>query len=1187
MRGGAVDDRLADLARSSANFGRLFGYQPLLAMYGAQAEAVAFTDANAALVHMRQFGEVLAEELITRAGLRVHGDLQIHRLAVLSNAGMLTPKIRAAFDTLRTSGNQAAHRHVFDTARALEAIRLAWELGVWLHRALSGDRTVEGFVPPAEPVVTDPAELLQLRQTLTRDREALAESKLRLGDAVDQAQAHERALVEAESLVAVSRALHEELRARNEALLAELEGLRAAQRVAFAAVKEQPARVSAAIRETMVERATLPAPLTETQARRVIDQMLADAGWIVQDGKDLNPLAGRGVAVREFRLVSGPADYVLYVDGMIVGVIEAKREGESLTAAQTQNARYAQGVLKEHSLAVWSRDEPLAFRYATTGTETMFLNCLDPHARSRQVFSFHRPETIAWWMLHAQEHPEAPTYRARLRALPVLETSGLRPAQIEAITGLEASLSRDMPRGLIQMATGAGKTFTAVTEVYRLLKHARARRVLFLVDRNNLGRQALGEFRNYVPPDDGRKFGELYNAERLAGDAVQDSSSVVICTIQKMYALLRGETIAADDAADDAEDTTGMAASDEAYAAEAPVEVTYNPRVPPESFDLIVVDECHRSIYGLWRGVLDYFDAHIVGLTATPTKQTLGFFHQNLVSEYTYEMAVADAVNVDFDVVRLSTKIGTEGSLIDEGTTVRVRNRATRAQRYEQLDDDFIYTGRQLGRSVIAEDHIRTVLTTYRDNWRAWFPGRDVVPKTLIFAADDNHAEEILQHVKIVFGEGDDFATKITYRVRAAGKNPDTLINDLRHNPALRVAVTVDMIATGTDVRALECVIFMRAVRSAVLFEQMKGRAARTLDSDELREVTPGAGPDVAKTRFILLDAAGVTDSRLVDAKPLTAASEKQISLDKLLQKCASLSIDITEAATLAGRLSRLNQQITPAERNELANVGGLTIASLARQIVSAIDPDTQEQAQLIGGNPAARRLVAQAIAPLTSNPAFRARIMEIRRDHDITYDATSTDEITRLELVPREERAASVVGSWRAYLEEHHDEITAIQVLNSRRGGGRDALAKLGELAARIRRPPFTWTPAILWDAYETLDTAVASPDGDAGLPDLVSLIRYELGLDSDLRPYRSVVEERFAGWLLRQEQAGARFTADQRWWLDHIRDTIAIGVGITVEDINDIPFTERGGQAGLVRQFGGKDRARNIVIELDRELA
>ncbi|NUW37127.1 DEAD/DEAH box helicase family protein [Nonomuraea sp. SMC257] len=1178
-----MDQRLSDLARSSVNFGHLFSHSPLLALYGAQAEAIVFTDSNAALVHTRQFGEVLAEVLLTRAGLRVAGDKQVHRVQALANAGLVPSNIRTGFDTLRQVGNHATHRHMFDTTRALQGIRVAWELGTWLNRTLTGDRTVTAFVPPVAPVVVDPAEVAALQEALEADRAALAESQLRLSEISDLFQERERARVIADSMVNEANARHEALRAENEALLAEMARLRGAQEGSFKAYKAAPKQVSALDRATLVDRARRPAPLNEAQARRVIDQQLAEAGWLVQDMRELNPLAGRGVAVREFRLASGSADYVLYVDGKIVGVIEAKREGETLSAAQAQNARYAAGTLKEHALAVWHKDEPLVFRYASTGAETVFLNRLDPEARSREVFSFHRPETISGWMREADEFPETPTYRARLKHMPALETSGLRPAQIDAVTGLETSLELDMPRALIQMATGAGKTFTAVTEAYRLLKHGKARRVLFLVDRNNLGRQALAEFRNYVTPDDGRKFNELYNVERLAGDCIQDSSSVLICTIQKMYALLRGEVVVNNDAEDDAAED-----SDADYETDAPVAVGYNPRVPPESFDLIVVDECHRSIYGLWRGVLDYFDAHIVGLTATPTKQTLGFFNQNLVSQYTYEMAVADGVNVDFDVVRLSTKVGEEGSLIEEGTTVRVRNRATRAQRLEQLDSDFIYGKQQLGRNVIAEDHIRTVLTTYRDNWQRWFPDRQVLPKTLVFAATDDHAEDVLTIAKQVFSVGDEFAAKITYKVRKAGKNPDDLINDLRQDARLRLAVTVDMIATGTDVRALECVIFLRAVRSAVLFEQMKGRGSRTLDSDELREVTPDASEDIAKTRFILLDAAGVTDSPKVDSKPLMSATDKQISLETLLKKCATRAINLTEAAALAGRLARLNQQITPEEREELATVGnGMTITALASAIVKAIDPDEQEKARESGGKAAARKLVEEAIAPLTGNPAYRERILEIRRDHDITYDATTKDEVRTFVEVPREERAGSTVESWHAYLEKHRDEITAIQVLSKSRGGGRDALAKLKALAAKIKRPPHAWTPGVLWDAYETLGRAADSPLGNAEVPDLVSLIRYELGLDSDLKPYRSVVEERFAAWLLRQEQAGTAFTPDQRWWLERIKDEIAIGVGITVEAIKGVTFTPRGGQAGLVRDFGGRDRARELIDEMDRELA
>ncbi|MCZ9341073.1 DEAD/DEAH box helicase family protein, partial [Streptomyces sp. TRM76130] len=327
--------------------------------------------------------------------------------------------------------------------------------------------------------------------------------------------------------------------------------------------------------------------------------------------------------------------------------------------------------------------------------------------------------------------------------------------------------------------------------------------------------------------------------DRLGAAGLQDTSSVVICTIQKMYSLLRGETLVDDEQADEASDST---AYEDTYATDLPIEVSYNPKVPIESFDLIIVDECHRSIYGLWRGVLEYFDAHLVGLTATPTLQTLGFFGRNLVSEYTYPQAVADGVNVDFDVVRMRTDLREKGAAtIESGTTVRVKDRKTRRQRYQELDDDFTYTTGQIGRSVVTVDEIRAVLTAYRDNWRRWFPGRTELPKTLIFAVGEDHAEDVLAQVKEVFARGDDFAKKITYKSRQAGEDPDELIRALRTSPRMRVAVTVDMIATGTDVKALECVIFLREVRSAVLFEQMKGRGARTIDATELQEVTPDA----------------------------------------------------------------------------------------------------------------------------------------------------------------------------------------------------------------------------------------------------------------------------------------------------------------------------------------------------------
>lgn len=1191
-----MDEWLRRLAKASPNFGILYQHQPLLALYGAQAELNVFSNPNAAQVQAGQFGEVLAEELITRTGTRVSGTRQIDRLRALTTIGALTPPVHDAFDQLRRDRNEAAHAHLFDTTRALEAVRLCYELGVFYHRALTGKRTVTAFVPPAMPTLTDPAEIAELREALDGHRDALAQSRIKLSESTGRLEAERRARSEAESLMVSAQQAKEALAARLVEMEAEIVSLRTVQRAQYETDRKQPRRVNAAARDAIVHRAQRPAPLNEVQARVKIDAMLADAGWLVQDRDDLNPLAGRGVAVREFTLASGRADYVLYVDGRIVGVIEAKREGDHLSSALVQNERYAKGVLKEHSLAVWRESEPFAFRYATTGAETYFVNRLDPDPRSREVFSFHRPETVAAWMERAGDR-RAPTFRAGLRRMPKLEPYGLRLAQIDAITGLEQSLGQDRPRALIHMATGAGKTFTAVTETYRLLRHAGARRVLFLVDRNNLGRQALSEFRNYTTPDDGRKFSDLYNVDRLGAAGLQDTSSVVICTIQKMYSLLKGEQLTDDDAGDDVADAGQQAAvtsvddPDMDYAADRPVEVEYQPDVPPESFDLIVVDECHRSIYGLWRGVLDYFDAHLVGLTATPTAQTRGFFDQNTVSEYTYEQAVADGVNVDFDVVRVNTDLRENGGAkIEAGTTVRIKDRKTRTQRLEELDDDLTYTTAQIGRSVITVDEIRAVLTTYKNNWQRWFPGRKDLPKTLIFAVGEDHAEDVLKQAKEVFGRGDDFAKKITYKSRQNGENPDELINDLRNSPKLRIAVTVDMIATGTDVRALECVIFLRAVRSAVLFEQMKGRGARTIDATELREVTPDADEDVTKDRFVLLDAAGVTDSPLVDARPLIPATGNQVSLAKLLDKTGSRSISAEEAEILQRRLSRLNQQLGSEERDLLANTaGGMTLAEIARGIVDAVDVDAQDEARRQGGAGAARELVENAVAVLTGNPELRRQILEIRRDKDLTYDETTAVTVTKVEEVPREQRAQENLDEWHKLLEEQRDRNAAIRVAV---GSGNpvspsEARAALKELAATIRASRRAWTPRVLWGFYEDLEKAAAQKGRDAGPEDLISLIRYELGADSELRPYRTVVHERFEGWLLRQRQAGVEFTDEQLWWLEKIRDVVATDVGIEPAELSYEPFTERGRGRGFMLAFGGKEPALDLLTELNRELA
>jgi type I restriction enzyme R subunit len=473
----------------------------------------------------------------------------------------------------------------------------------------------------------------------------------------------------------------------------------------------------------------------EQSSRQTIDQQLTLCGWIVQNFKEMDISAGRGIAVREFPLASGPVDYLLYVDGKAIGTVEAKRADSTLTHVESQSKRYSRGLPPD----VPHYRLPLPFAYESTGIETRFTNFLEPEFRSREVFAFHRPEELL--RLVSLEHQ----LRTRLRQMPPINAERLWDVQTESIQNLEKALAENHPRALIQMATGSGKTFTAVNFCYRLIKYAGAKRILFLVDRNNLGKQTLSEFQQFVSPDNGYKFTEEYTVQHLKKNTISPASKVCITTIQRLYSMLRGEedfdegneeqSSFEDDAPDNAPDKKNE-----------PIPVEYNPSIPIESFDFIVVDECHRSIYGDWRDVLSYFDAFTIGLTATPTVQTLAFFNQNIVQEYTHERAVADGVNVGFDVFSIVTEVTAKGAKLNSTAPfVPVRDRRTRKRGKEKLDEDLTYRGKQLDRTVVNLHQIRLVLQTFRDSLPQIFPGRTEVPKTLIFAKTDLHADDIVK----------------------------------------------------------------------------------------------------------------------------------------------------------------------------------------------------------------------------------------------------------------------------------------------------------------------------------------------------------------------------------------------------------------------------------------------------------
>lgn len=905
----------------------------------------------------------------------------------------------------------------------------------------------------------------------------------------------------------------------------------------------------------------------EEKARQNIDNLLESAGWEVQDIRELNLGASLGVAIREFPLESGPADYLLFVDRTAVGVVEAKPEGTTLSGVAEQSEKYIAGGSKNLPQV----QEPLPFAYESTGVETFFRDLRDPDTRSRRVFAFHKPETLKEWL------SQGDTLRARLRRIPPLITTGLWDCQIEALNNLEKSFAESRPRAVIQMATGSGKTYTAVSFAYRLIKLANARRILFLVDRNNLGRQARREFEQYITPDDGRKFSELYNVQHLTSNTLDPVSRVCITTIQRLYSMLRGEPEFDDEIEE-------QSLFDVALREEKPREVYYNPQIPIETFDFVITDECHRSIYNLWRQVLEYFDAFIIGLTATPSKQTLGFFNQNLVMEYSHDRAIADGVNVGYEVYRIQTEITERGSKVEAGYYVDKRDKLTRKVRWEQLDEDLEYTPKQLDRNVVAPDQIRTVIKTFKEKlFTEIFPGRTEVPKTLIFAKDDSHAEDIVHIVREEFGKGNEFCKKITYKT--TGEKTENLIAGFRNSYNPRIAVTVDMISTGTDIKPIECILFMRDVKSRVYFEQMKGRGTRTISPTDLQAVTSDAAQ---KTHFVIVDAVGVCENDKTDSRPLER--KRNVSFDKLIMSIALGNRDEDSITSLAGRLARLDRQLSEEDKKELEKVTeGRPLKQIINELLDAVDPDNKiEKAKERFKTDApkeeeikqASEELAKDACKIFDNPKVRDTLIEIKRKNEQIIDTVSKDTVVFVGFDEKaKEKAQTLVDTFKTFVKENKDELTALQIIYGKPYGKRHlTYEEIKQLADAIKKPPYQLTPDLLWQAYEQLEKSKVRRAGPQKLlTDIISLVRFAIGDSELLEPFSEIVTKRFEHWLSLQEKTGRTFTPEQTEWLNMIKDHIATSLSIEMGDFELAPFYEKGGAIRAYKLFGQ---------ELDRDL-
>ena len=912
----------------------------------------------------------------------------------------------------------------------------------------------------------------------------------------------------------------------------------------------------------------------EQAARDTIDAMLERAGWKVQSKNKIDFSAGLGIAVREYQTDVGPADYVLFVDKKPVGVVEAKPEhhGHIITTVEEQSATYATAKLK------WANNqEPLSFVYESTGVLTRFTDGRDPKPRSREVFNFPQPETMKEW------GAQSATLRARLQALPSLDPTGLRACQINAIENLEASFKEDRPRALIQMATGSGKTYTAITSIYRLIKHADVRRVLFLVDTRNLGEQAEQEFMAYVPGDDNRKFTELYNVQRLKSSYVANDSQVCISTIQRMYSILRDEEL---------DEAVEQINPGEMVQPKKPVPVAYNEKIPPEFFDFIIIDECHRSIYNLWRQVLEYFDAYLIGLTATPDKRTYGFFSKNVVSEYDHEQAVADGVNVGNEVYVIDTERTKHGGQLKAEQQIEKRERLTRLKRWEIQDEDVTYTARELDRAVVNPDQIRTVVRTFRDKLPEILPGRAEVPKTLVFAKTDSHADDVIQTVREEFGEGNEFCKKVTYKTE---EDPKSVLAQFRNDYYPRIAVTVDMIATGTDVKPLECLLFMRDVRSRNYFEQMKGRGTRTLDHDDLKKVSPSAVS--GKTHYVIVDAVGVTKSLKTSSQPLV--TKPYVPLRDLAMGVMMGACDEDTVSSLAGRLARLDQQLDSAEKERIKEqAGGIELTQIVGSFLAAIDPDRiQEKAREIEPIPDSAEpppaVCEKAQELLVNNAAgvFNGELIElidsIRRDKEQTIDHDSLDKVISAGWKgDANENAEALVQDFRLYLETNRDEIEALTIFYAQPHRRQElTYALIREVFDRLKNDQPRLTPFRVWQAYALLDQY------DGGQPvseltALVALIRRACGIDGKLSPYSETVRRNFRDWIMKRHSgSGEKFNEQQMDWLHMIRDHIITSFHLDRDDLDMTPFDSKGGMGQMYKLFG--DRMDDVIYELNEELA
>ena len=830
--------------------------------------------------------------------------------------------------------------------------------------------------------------------------------------------------------------------------------------------------------------------LPEEKARKKIDMLLKKAGWSIVPRDQYSPGVS-AVAIEEGLLKGNlEADYLLFLEGKAIGVLEAKKESVSLddiVANQAEN--YTHKLLPMYQY--W--ENPLPLIYLSNGKELLFKNAKIPGSTYQKLDAMHTPKEMV----------KLAGINSFFAGLPTLDPKGLRDCQYEAITNLEASFRNSQRKALIVLATGAGKTFTACLAAYRFLAYTPARRVLFLVDRNNLGKQAEGAFGDFKLTENGEPFSTIYTTERLRSGKISDKTNLVICTIQRLFSVITGQELQDDD------DGESSFESD----TQPDVELNGKLLLPPDFFDLIIVDECHRSIYGRWRKVLEYFkEARIIGLTATPGDETMAFFNNNRVVNYTLEKSIVDEINVDCRVYRIRTSATENGGEIHKGEKYREITTYTGEKRMTRAVEATPYQANDLDRAVINPEQIKLVLESYKNAvYSELYPSRDpniaYIPKTLIFAKSDAHADNIIKIIReqVFPGQCPEFAQKITY---SAGDS-NALIKNFRNDKKFRIAVTVTLVATGTDVKPLEVLIFMRDVNSESLYVQMKGRGVRTITDDALRNVTPNAD---SKDIFYLVDAIGVTE-HVKNSQAPEPTDGVNISLEKLLEQITHGYLPDDNLRLLAARLARINSKSTEEQRAEFTDLAGMEMKEIASNIYEAFENGSLAAAPFESSNQP-NELRKALVQPLALHEKARKFLLILNAGFvKILQPGRDTLISTGFSV----ENAQETITKFEEYVQTHRDEEEALRII-AENTGEPITYAMLEDLKKKFLTANSQFSIDNLWHSYKVVNQDTVVPFKDAtekeALTNLIQLVRFSLKMIPELRSLTSLAAQRFELW-------------------------------------------------------------------------